>query len=86
MKAVAIQLAKSKFLRQLSRVISLLLLSEIVSELEALEVLRQASKARSMIYQYEAKEQLALSIGMWPDSFYCLPYEQWQDIYRYFKE
>lgn len=59
-------------------------MNNIISELEALEVLRQASKARSMIYQCEAKEQLAIKIGMWPDSFYDLPYEQWRDIYRYF--
>lgn len=55
-------------------------------ELEALEVLKQASKARSMIYQCEAKETLARKIG-WPiDSFYYVPYEVWVEIYRACKD
>lgn len=62
----------------------MLSLSEVKVELEALEVLKQASRDRSMIYQCEAKEQLAISIGLPINSFYYLPYEQWQDVYSYF--
>lgn len=48
-KVGAIQLMRSKFLGPLSKVIRLLSLSEIKVELEALEVLKQASKTRSRL-------------------------------------
>lgn len=60
--------------------INLSLLSEIVLELEALEVLKEASKARSMIWDIQAKERLALALELPIGTYYYIEYEKWIEI------
>lgn len=55
-------------------------LSEIVQELKALEVLKQASKVRSMIYDVNEKERLALALEIPIGTYYYIEYEKWIEI------
>jgi hypothetical protein len=49
-------------------------------ELEALEVLRQASKARSMIYDVNTKELLAWLARLPIDTYYYMEYHAWVEL------
>ena len=51
----------------------------IRDELEALEPMRQAIKARSMRYQADLKDRVAEALGVTPESL-DLPYEEWAAI------
>ena len=55
----------------------MLSLNEVITELEALEVLRQTSKARSMIWDVNAKERLAWLAGLPINFYYHMDYENW---------
>jgi len=48
-------------------------------ELEALEPVREAIKARAMRYQPDLKDEVAASLGVTPESL-DLPYEEWAAI------
>lgn len=80
MKVFDTQLVKSKFSELLNKAISLLSLSEIIIELEALEVLKQASKARSMIYQCQIKENVAWVKGLPKETYYYMEYNDWVEL------
>jgi len=55
-------------------------LSDIIQELEALEVLKQASKVRAMVYDVNEKERLALALELSLDIYYYVEYEKWIEI------
>lgn len=57
-------------------------LQEIRKEAEEIAVLVDASKADAMIYQAEAKRELAKLNGVPENSYYYLPYEKWVEIYK----
>lgn len=41
----------------------------------------EKSKARAMIYQADAKEELARSRGLPPDTYFNIPYEEWRKVW-----
>jgi len=53
---------------------------DILTELKALEPIRQALKRRAMIYDVEAKEKLAAEHGKPIDTYYHLDYESWIEL------
>jgi hypothetical protein len=55
-------------------------LSEIKFELEVIEHLKGVVRARSMVYQVEAKERAARKRGLPLDTYYDLPYMIWAEI------
>jgi len=55
--------------------------NEIINELEAIETVRQRLKERSMVYQCDAKEELARANKVPLNSYYYLPYDEWRNLY-----
>lgn len=52
------------------------------SILEAKHELEKELKAEAMIYQAQAKREVAKLLGVQSDIFFYLPYDQWSDISR----
>ena len=48
--------------------------------LESMEMIKREIKQRSMIYQVEEKERIALKNGLNFDAYHDLPYIKWAQI------
>ena len=53
---------------------------DLIANLQEIEILKASRRARSMIYQAEAKEAVAVFYGLRVDTFYFLSYAAWGKI------
>lgn len=61
-------------------------IDRIIAECEVIAELQASCKARAMIYQADAKEEVARHNGVAFDTYYNLPYAEWAAVYRKYHE